>query len=382
MKKLFVLLIAICLCFCGCANTEPQIDPDLIIMEVVHADTQNVVFEVTNNSKYKIEFGEDYYIEFKDGENWVPLEETNEYFFNMIAYSLEPGGWQRFDGKTEPRYGALSSGTYRIAKDFTLLNEDEIPCGSKRPLAEIEVQAIKKTTETTRQNLDIKAEGNGWNRAFGAKISNNSDREIKLSAMWELFYEVEGEFKKHSYIRGIGYDDTMIAIAGGESYDAGSNCEGTYGLLPVGKYRIDFQILFDDDYGFEKEQTISAEFEVTGLEKEGTSFLWDKSADITESKITAFFKNDWGEEIRYGEDYFIQRLEGGDWVTVEPLGTPAFDQVLHTLNAGEIAEWSADISLIYGELPAGSYRLAKPVFTDAENYINGMHYVFFEFEIE
>jgi hypothetical protein len=42
------------------------------------------------------------------------------------------------------RYGELSSGTYRIAKDFTLLNEDGIPCGSQRAFAEFEVTAIER----------------------------------------------------------------------------------------------------------------------------------------------------------------------------------------------------------------------------------------------
>jgi hypothetical protein len=42
------------------------------------------------------------------------------------------------------RYGELSSGTYRIAKNFTLLNEDGISCGNQMAYGEFEVQAVKR----------------------------------------------------------------------------------------------------------------------------------------------------------------------------------------------------------------------------------------------
>ena len=494
MKKVFVLILALCLCFCGCVKTEPQIDPNLIAMEVVHADTQNVVFEVTNNSKYKIEFGEDYYLEFKDGENWVPLEETNEYFFNMIAYSLEPGGWQRFDGKTEPRYGALSSGTYRVAKDFTLLNEDGVPCGSQRVYAEFEVTAIKRTVDKAEIPLEISVKSisqteivlsvknfgeeiivpfkadlyriyggeeirvgeyygypeehkysalpgeNEWvvdiPLVFGdfpsgkykivfkefyagerfdgrwykeiefeipraeseeldvtakaadcddidinAKITNKSEKEVFLLGYREIFYETENGFERFGPIRGLNFRDSKVRILPGESIDYFNRTDGGYGVRPIGKYMVELYIEYDSN-GKTAWQPVQFEFEITGFEESNIVPVWKESVDISGTVFKAKFSNGFDYEIRCGEDYFIQRLEGGDWVTVEPLGTPAFDQVIHTLNAGETAEWSTDISLIYGELSAGSYRLAKPVFTDEDNYINGMHYVFFEFKIE
>ena len=176
----------------------------------------------------------------------------------------------------------------------------------------------------------------------------------------------------------------MISIAPGESYEKYENTEGVYGLLPIGKYREDYRIVFKNDAGEEKEQIVSAYFEITGLEKYGTSFIWDKSAELSGTVITATFRNDWGHEIRYGEDYFIQRLEGEDWVTFEPKNQPAFDTVLYTLDevGDKHVEWSADLSLIYGELPEGKYRIVKMIYADADNYINGKHYVFFEFEVK
>ena len=140
MRKLFVLVFAIS----GCVSAEPEIDPELFTMEIISSDSENVTFEIKNNSKGSIEFGEDYCIEFKDGENWVPVEEISEYFFNMIAYGLESGGSKRFTVNFEPRYGALSSGTYRVAKDIRMLNEDGIDCGGQRVYAEFEIVAIER----------------------------------------------------------------------------------------------------------------------------------------------------------------------------------------------------------------------------------------------
>ncbi len=144
MKRIIVLLLAICLCFYGCVSTEPQIDPNLIKIEITYGDSENITFDVINNAKDNIEFGSEYHIEYLDGEEWAPLEEKTETFFTMIAHILEPGGKMNFSFDIAARYGELSNGTYRIAKTFTLLNEDGIPCGSQMAYGEFEVQALER----------------------------------------------------------------------------------------------------------------------------------------------------------------------------------------------------------------------------------------------
>ena len=144
MKRIIVLILAICLCFCGCVSTEPQIDPNLIKIEVTYSDSKNITFDVVNNSKDGIEFGSEYHIEYLDGEEWAPLEEKTETFFTMIAHILESGGKMNFSFDIAARYGELSSGTYRIAKTFTLLNEDGISCGSQMAYGEFEVQVFER----------------------------------------------------------------------------------------------------------------------------------------------------------------------------------------------------------------------------------------------
>ena len=144
MKKIFVLCLAICLCFCGCVSTEPQIDPNLVVIEITSYDETSINYTVINNSKFGIELGNDYRLEFKEEENWEEVPERTEAFFSMIAYVLNPSEGKSFSENLEMRYGKLSNGTYRIVKDVRLLNEDGEICGTQQATAEFEIVVYAK----------------------------------------------------------------------------------------------------------------------------------------------------------------------------------------------------------------------------------------------
>ena len=377
MKKIATILLAVLL-FCSCGVTCRECGTDPYKIYVKETSGTNAVFLVEMDSDIELELRKIIIQRFED-DRWVVLESLKEYISPEELEFPKKGKTSEWNIEFEDVYGELPTGKYRALFHGNRYDADKKYSWYYKAEFGIDNPNYEKAGPKT---LDVTAESHGWNRACGIKIFNNSDREILLSAMWELYYETDGKFEKLDYVRGIGYDKTMLSIAPGESYDLSSNTEGAYGLLPIGKYRIDCRIVFDNDAGFENEQTVSGEFEITGLEKESTSFIWDKTAELSEAEITITFRNDKGNEIRYGDDYYIQRLEGEDWVTAETKGIPAFDTVLWSAEAGETAEWKTDLSLIYGELPAGSYRLVKTFFTDADNYINGKHYAFFEFEIK
>ncbi len=140
MKKVFVLFAAIYLMLCGCSEKDPQTDPDNFIIEVTSCDGKNAAYTVINNSKNTVEIGNDYYLEYKEDTEWLPVEETGEVFFSMIAYGLNPGEGKSFSEDLEMRYGILPEGIYRIGKDIWIWNEDEVVCGEQRVFAEFEIK--------------------------------------------------------------------------------------------------------------------------------------------------------------------------------------------------------------------------------------------------
>ena len=138
MKKLLLVIVLFAL-FSGCANEDPQIDTELIKIEITYSDSANITYDVVNNSKEMIEFGSEYAIEYYDGKNWAPMEEKSETFFTIIAYALNSGEKMNFSYDMSGRYGELSGGKYRIFKDINILNEDGIICGNQRIYGEFEV---------------------------------------------------------------------------------------------------------------------------------------------------------------------------------------------------------------------------------------------------
>lgn len=66
----------------------------------------------------ELEYGEDFVIEQRKGENWepVPVILDNDYGFDAVAYSITAGETSERELSWEWLYGALSPGEYRIKK--------------------------------------------------------------------------------------------------------------------------------------------------------------------------------------------------------------------------------------------------------------------------
>ncbi len=144
MKRLAVLFLIFCFAFSGCVSVDPQIDPNLVTAEIINVTDKSLTYEITNNSKDNIVFGNEYYFEYKDGENWAKISDRTEIFFTEIAHILEPGQSKTITENFEYRYGALSSGTYRVVKDIRFENQDGTDFGGQILTAEFEVIAIEK----------------------------------------------------------------------------------------------------------------------------------------------------------------------------------------------------------------------------------------------
>lgn len=144
MKKIIIMALVFVLAFGGCVSTEPQIDPNLVTMKITEYSGEKTGFEIKNNSKDRVTFGEDYSLEFFNGEDWEEISEREETFFIAIAHVLETGDAFVSSVNLSARYGELSNGKYRIAKDIRFENEDGVDCGGQRVYAEFEVTAKER----------------------------------------------------------------------------------------------------------------------------------------------------------------------------------------------------------------------------------------------
>lgn len=80
--------------------------------------SKGATFILKNNSKIDTyEYGNPYYLEIMENDQWKILEATNKFAFTMEAYGLKPNESKEFKINWEYGYGELKSGTYRLVKN-------------------------------------------------------------------------------------------------------------------------------------------------------------------------------------------------------------------------------------------------------------------------
>jgi len=113
--------------------------------------------------------------------------------------------------------------------------------------------------------------------------------------------------------------------------------------------------------------------------------------NVTASGLTLVVKQSGGNPTGYlqtGEPYRLITLVNGTWKVVEELPLPegvdgrGFNSLAHNLPKNETREFEINWEWIFGELPAGTYRLIKEFmdFRETANYDTFEYWV--EFEIQ
>ncbi len=108
--------------------------------------------------------------------------------------------------------------------------------------------------------------------------------------------------------------------------------------------------------------------------------------DVTPVGLTIVCTQEGGEptgELDTGSYYVIQKYENGEWTDVEWL--PQEYDVAWTAEAwvipmNDTVEWEVEWKWLYGELPAGKYRIGKEImdFRGAGDFDQELHYAEFE----
>lgn len=105
--------------------------------------------------------------------------------------------------------------------------------------------------------------------------------------------------------------------------------------------------------------------------------------NVTDTGLTLRFIQSGGEpsgELQTGSPYWLEREENGEWTAVEPLMEDvAWDMMAYLISMDGETEMAVDWTVLYGQLPAGSYRLGKSVmdFRGTGDYDQKDYYVCF-----
>lgn len=132
-------------------------------------------------------------------------------------------------------------------------------------------------------------------------------------------------------------------------------------------------------------QGVEYEFDEKGVIVPDEWGLTLTAKDVTPTGCTVVFTQSGGNptgELETGSDYVLEQYKNGQWTKVEIL--PQEYDVVWTAEAWVISkddsvEFSHKWEWLYGELPAGKYRIGKPItdFRKTADYDTKMYYAYF-----
>ena len=82
--------------------------------------------------------------------------------------------------------------------------------------------------------------------------------------------------------------------------------------------------------------------------------------NVSPAGVTLTIKDTNAEPYVYGEWYEVNRLENGNWCVVEPIiEAYGFTEIGYIVDENGLVKFDVDWTWLYGELPAGHYRILK-----------------------
>ena len=221
---------------------------------------------------------------------------------------------------------------------------------------------VKNTTGGTAEGVDGKADaaktdaisepGNGGNQPEAAE-GNASGAGWKRMVMRDgKLYVETGE--TNSMLRCGMMDGKITSTTDGETptEDGQSNFGADIGYQ-YGTRANRIEIFLDDQWRV---------FAYNENNLEGVTM---SVSDVTADGCTVVFQNDSKEELTFGEDYILERLDAEtlEWrpVYIVLEGEYGFDLIGYPVAAGESRDWEVNWNWLYGSLEPGTYRIVKNV---------------------
>ena len=190
------------------------------------------------------------------------------------------------------------------------------------------------------------------------EISENYSLETLIDGKWS-------EFAK-------GSQQVANVQGGNVDYDAWSivDWEESCGQLPNGTYRLNKDISVHVEPDKTESHVVSLEFTIGGLADKYATFTLD-DINPTGAKLFEHTKVKDESLLIYGEGIWLESIQDGQWAYVE--ATQYIEPILRkdkyfihqTIDPSGYTQ--LDWSTIYGELPDGTYRIAREVTYIAED---------------
>ncbi|WOO37667.1 immunoglobulin-like domain-containing protein [Anaerocolumna sp. AGMB13020] len=145
---------------------------------------------------------------------------------------------------------------------------------------------------------------------------------------------------------------SLRLVKGGYVYDS-----------QIGFFKVDdkaFQAFWDTMPVSEpaKDTAANEDTEVSNL---ADFTLADTALPVGSKELKAVIKNNGSEDIFYGADFSIEKLNEGNWETVPAVSELAFIEIAYSAAPGAEEEFTVDLSLLNPALDAGNYRLVKNI---------------------
>lgn len=156
---------------------------------------------------------------------------------------------------------------------------------------------------------------------------------------------------------------------------------------PKENNQTNFGIGYDGQYGTREnriEVLIDDEWHIFAYNENNLKGVTMEVVECTNRSLELQVKSESNLDIQYGEDYLLEAYdeEIKTWVRVPMIRDDiAFNDIAYAVKKGNISNWEADWTVMYGELEAGRYRIVKE-FTDYYGPGNYITYTLMdEFEI-
>lgn len=208
------------------------------------------------------------------------------------------------------------------------------------------------------------------------QISEEFSVEIMKAGIWQEVTKLSEE---------TAANEIGIVTAEDADHDAWSvlKWEDIYGCLPDGNYRIRKEITKVHDTGDSETTPIYIEFTIGGTAEEYITYSLE---DITPTGANLYEHEKVDESVAliYSDGFWLENLQNGQWAYMEPTEEvnsflPQEKYYIHELHYPS-SHIELDWSDLYGELPDGTYRIAREI-TNTDPSVLRLCTVYEEFTI-